>query len=587
MQERKIMSSDAFMLPALPQIPASGLNGTDTRGPAAIESRPTGDSSDSRQSFSATLNQISERHPSGEPKATSSQTPAVTSRDPNPDSPSSQKMSKTSDCPHDHTEEVEAFLSEEGTPFFYPLSGFALMPSHLMNLSIAEDGSLAVEPPSGLTSKTDVVMPTDLIGLLYPQERQVDGEQLGIGPFEQLQFSVSPEAINGAFFDPLAFSAVPQEDGEGLHGKTARLFEFWQGMFASASTALGGALNGQPESSGINGNTTFHPLLQMLGITATAWGINPAAGSSHDPITERAHLARAFFDRLLTPSQPLQAEISEDGKIAAAGQEGRLSIWATEHSNSETLLEAQTRQMSENSQPLKIQAELKAAVDQPVNPNSVNEGITVKTPQELLEFKSTLQKSEMLPIHELGSKISQIDGDGKDSGLLFSQDQTGQHLARLENTAPSSEAASRSLLPQTLDQIVQRAVLSFNNGQHQIELHLKPDFLGHIRMQIISEGQQVAIKMVAELPFVKDMLENNLHQLKAELQSQGLDIDELEVSVAHDSHAERDVHQKAEAAKLQAGKTGADSDDGSSEASGQTKSRNSGHMVETAIDYFA
>jgi hypothetical protein len=496
-------------------------------------------------------------------------------------------MSKTSDCPHDHTEEVKAFLSEEDTPFFYPLSGFALMSSHLMNLSITEDGSLVIEPPSGLTSETDLLIPPDLIGHPYPQGRQVDSERLGIGPFEQLQFSVLPEAINRAFFDPLAFRAVPQEDGEGPHGKAARLFEFWQGMFASASTALGGALNGQPESSGIKGNTTTPPLLQILGITATAWGINPAASSSHDPITEGAHLNRAFFDRLLMPSQPLQAEISEDGKVAAAGQEGRLSIWATGHSNSETLLEAQTRQMSENAQPLKIQAALKSAVDQPVNPNSVNEGLTVKTPQEVLEFKSTLQKSEMLPIHELGSKISQIDGDGKDSGFLFSQDQTGQHLARLDNTVPSSEAASRSLLPQTLDQIVQRAVLSFNNGQHQIELHLKPDFLGHIRMQIISEGQQVAIKMVAEIPFVKDMLENNLHQLKAELQSQGLDIDELEVSVAHDSHAERDVHQNAEATRHQAGKTGTNSDDGSSEASGQTQSRDNDPMAETAIDYFA
>mgnify|MGYP001827082079 CR=1 FL=1 len=83
------------------------------------------------------------------------------------------------------------------------------------------------------------------------------------------------------------------------------------------------------------------------------------------------------------------------------------------------------------------------------------------------------------------------------------------------------------------------------------------------------------------------MLENNLHQLKADLQSQGLDIDELEVSVAHDSHAERDVHQNAEAAKLQAGKNGTDSDDGSSEEPGQAQHRDGGPLAETAIDYFA
>ena len=45
--------------------------------------------------------------------------------------------------------------------------------------------------------------------------------------------------------------------------------------------------------------------------------------------------------------------------------------------------------------------------------------------------------------------------------------------------------------------------------------------------------------------------------------------------------------QNAEAAKLRAGETGTDSDDGSSEAPGQTQSHIGGSMADTAIDYFA
>ena len=82
------------------------------------------------------------------------------------------------------------------------------------------------------------------------------------------------------------------------------------------------------------------------------------------------------------------------------------------------------------------------------------------------------------------------------------------------------------------------------------------------------------------------MLENNLHQLKAELQNQGLDIDELEVSVAHDSHTQGDTHQTAETAKVQAARNGSDFDDGSSEKPDQSQSMG-GAMAETAIDYFA
>jgi flagellar hook-length control protein FliK len=445
-----------------------------------------------------------------------------------------------------------------------------------------DDGSWAVEPPSGSITEPGLLMHIDLIGHLHPQMQKVDGEHLGIGPFEQLRANISPEETNRAFF------------------------ESWRWMFPAASTVQDGTLNGLPEATGINGHALLNglpeatginghaplnPLMQMLGMTSAAWGINPDSGNS-DGLKmaagqEGTHLDGALLDRLAALFQSAQTNVSENAKMAAAAHDGPLSPGATGDSNSAALLEAQARQMGENSQPLKIQEALKVAAEQPANPNSATEGITVKTPEEAFGLKSAVQKSEMLPVDTLGTKISQIDGDSKDSGFSFSQDQMPQHLARLENSAPSSEGAQRSLMPQTLNQIVQKAVLSLHNGQHEVQLHLKPDFLGHIRMQIVSEGQQVAIKMVAEFPFVKDMLENNLHQLKSDLQAQGLDIDELEVSIAQDSQAEGDLHQNAQAAKLQAEKNDTDSDNGASEEPGQTKSRGEDPMAETAIDYFA
>jgi hypothetical protein len=558
MQEREIMSSDAFILPALPQTPASGLNATAAKGPAAFKSNPLRESSDPCESFSATLSQISDRH-NNKPKAANTEKPGVTSRGSDKDSASEPKISNTIDLHHNQIEEGEAPVSPETPLLIHPQQVFGLMPFDLMNVSMVDDGSWAVEPPSGSTAEPILFMLNDLIGHLHPQWQQVEGEHSGIGPFEQLQANISPEATNRAFF------------------------EFWQGMFPSASTAQEGTINGQPELSGINGNAPLNSLLQMLGMGTTdaAGDLNLAAGQ------EGAHLDGALLDRLTALFQSAQANVSENAKIAATGHDGGLSSWATGNSNSETLLEAQARQMSDTSQPLKIQETLKAAAEHPANPNSATEGITAKTPEEVFGIRSAVQKSEMVPVDALGNKISQIDGDSKDSGFLFSQDQMPQHLARLENSAHSSEATQRSLMPQTLDQIVQKAVLSLHNGQHEVELHLKPDFLGHIQMRIVSEGQQVAIKMVADLPFVKDMLENNLHQLKADLQAQGLDIDELEVSVAHDSHAKGDFHQNAAAAKLEAVKNGTDSDDGSSEEPGQTQARDGGPMAETAIDFFA
>jgi flagellar hook-length control protein FliK len=261
---------------------------------------------------------------------------------------------------------------------------------------------------------------------------------------------------------------------------------------------------------------------------------------------------------------------------------------ASGDSNSETLLEAQARQMSENSQPLKIPAALKTAAEQPAYPNSAAEAITAKTPEEALGIKSAVLTSEILPLDAPGNKISRIDGDSKDSGFAFSQDQMPQHAARLENAAQPSETAQRGLMPQTLNQIVQKAVLSFNKGQHEVQIHLKPDYLGHIRMQIVSEGPQVAVRIVAELPFVKDMLENNLHQLKAELQAQGLKVDELEVSVADDSRTDDDKHQKAaEVLRARALKNSRFSVDAAAEEQNGMHTGPGNGIAESAIDYFA
>jgi flagellar hook-length control protein FliK len=59
--------------------------------------------------------------------------------------------------------------------------------------------------------------------------------------------------------------------------------------------------------------------------------------------------------------------------------------------------------------------------------------------------------------------------------------------------------------------------------------------LGHVKVQVSTENHQVTIKILTELPVAKEMIENNLHQLKAELQGQGLEIDKFEVSLSQGS----------------------------------------------------
>ncbi len=399
------MSSHAFMLPALPQTPVPGL-----KGPAAFKSNRLGESTDQSRSFSATLNRISERNDRRNPKATPAENRAVTSRGEDTDSVNPEKMSKTSAPPRDDIEESGAPVSGETSPSIHPLQAFGWMHDHLIPFSMADEGSLAIEPPSDSTTGSSLFMLTEWIGHLQAQGQQDQSERVGIGPFEQLQANISPEATNLAFFEQLVASAIHNRDSEGMMSNPAQFFRFWHWM--ATLPGQEGALNGQAESLGANVNAPLNPLLHILGMTGAAWGLNPDTSSSGGPKMaaglEGNHLNEDLLLKMTTSSQPAETGLSENAKMAVAGHDGRLSLRASSDSNSETLLEAQARQMSENSQALKIQTALKAAAEQPAHPNSAVEAITSKTPEEAFGIKSAVLKSEILPLDVPGNKIIQI-----------------------------------------------------------------------------------------------------------------------------------------------------------------------------------
>lgn len=150
---------------------------------------------------------------------------------------------------------------------------------------------------------------------------------------------------------------------------------------------------------------------------------------------------------------------------------------------------------------------------------------------------------------ELGGKVTKVDVAANDNGLQSSQNQTADKAFEATSPSKQTDIDQNSIRTQTLDQIVRKAVIYMRNGQHEAKIDLKPEFLGHVRMQVITENHQVTVKILTEFGFVKDMVENNIHQLKADLQQQGLNVDKLEVSVFHDSDKYEDSRQEAGRAK--------------------------------------
>jgi len=208
--------------------------------------------------------------------------------------------------------------------------------------------------------------------------------------------------------------------------------------------------------------------------------------------------------------------------------------------------------------------------------------------QEAQLAKEGVLRVESGSIEETVSKVIKTEAGTSDHGLLSSSGQNTEKPAEPASIQKETEASQSDLRNQTMDQIVRKAAIHLRNGQHEARIDLKPDFLGHIRMLVISENQQVTVKILTEHGFVKDMIESNVHQLKADLQQQGLEVDKLEVTVSRDSENSGNFKDKfAQSKARQNHSDHQNEDDPAREKQGQT-----GEPVRTAdgartVDYFA
>jgi flagellar hook-length control protein FliK/flagellar hook-basal body complex protein FliE len=235
------------------------------------------------------------------------------------------------------------------------------------------------------------------------------------------------------------------------------------------------------------------------------------------------------------PSKPLEEkDFWRDTKIA-----GRLET-------AQQIPADRERRLSNNTEPNpasrsakhSAQAEVKPGIGSPSNSFSATTAVeepVSRMLQEFQELKDVHGRVSSAINEETGGKIIKTEVGTNDTGLLNSQNPPMEKPSETVSLSKEVDSDRSGFKTQTLDQIVHKAAIHLKNGQHEARIELKPEYLGHIRMQVTSENHHVTVKILAEHGFVKDMIENHAHQLKADLQQQGLNIDKLEVTVSRDS----------------------------------------------------
>ena len=110
--------------------------------------------------------------------------------------------------------------------------------------------------------------------------------------------------------------------------------------------------------------------------------------------------------------------------------------------------------------------------------------------------------------------------------------------------------STESFRENNVAQIVERVAVSVRGGQSEARIALKPDHLGSLRVQIITENNTVSIKIMTEFSMARDLLESHLPQLKMELQQQGLEVEKFDVLLSEDQqnlrrHGRQQQHASA------------------------------------------
>jgi len=160
---------------------------------------------------------------------------------------------------------------------------------------------------------------------------------------------------------------------------------------------------------------------------------------------------------------------------------------------------------------------------------------SLDTWQKYMNLKSGVQKSQILEGNLDVSKVINLETNDGEETKFASNNQTADK--NLESVVQTKELShfQRQFQPDVMRQLVEKAIFGIKNGRSLIKINLKPESLGHLRIQISTENNQVAVRIITEVPMVKEMIESNLNQLRTDLQNQGLEIEKFDVHVDHGS----------------------------------------------------
>ena len=153
------------------------------------------------------------------------------------------------------------------------------------------------------------------------------------------------------------------------------------------------------------------------------------------------------------------------------------------------------------------------------------------------------ERTRGIKAEHLEKKVNNIEPDNKDNMSFLNSRTSGKVIsevlsAKIEKTFQQLDQSN------VLGQIVKKAVIGIRDGEKSIKIHLEPEYLGRLELKISITNHQVILKILTDSPLSKEIIENNIIQLKADLNNQGLGTEKIEVFVNDEPGYGKKGHDK-------------------------------------------
>lgn len=97
-------------------------------------------------------------------------------------------------------------------------------------------------------------------------------------------------------------------------------------------------------------------------------------------------------------------------------------------------------------------------------------------------------------------------------------------------TLPTEKPAQSETLVKEIQSLINRSQLSGQQGNMRLFLKLFPENLGQIRIELVQKDGVLTARLLATTTLGKELLENNINQLKAGFVSQNIQMDRIDVA---------------------------------------------------------